>query len=168
MIATFDKFLISDKLCDNIKLEYENKIKLIDIYKGRRQKYYHEYSEDSWIHELVNKLIHKNLGSEYKILERVTILKYDVGDYFIEHVDGPNNLKINKELPYHFYGGVELCNKSEFDGGDFYINGKNVDFKKGRLFTHGFNDKHGVKEIIRGTRWSIHFLIQSKSKTVFI
>lgn len=106
MIATFDKLLLSDEICTKIQLEYEDKLQLIDIPKGRRQKNYHEYDTSSWIHDVVQNLIKVNIGNDYKLLERVTILKYEVGDYFVEHVDGPNNVKPNYILPYHFYGGV--------------------------------------------------------------
>jgi len=159
MISTFNTFLFPDDLCKQIIMEYKDKVKLVEIVNGRRQHNYHEYDTDSWIHSVVNNLITKNLGDNYTLLERVTILRYNVGDYFIEHTDGPGNIKMKSELPYHFYGGVELSDNSEFKGGEFYIKGKNVEFKKGRMFTHGFSDKHGVREVIEGTRWSIHFLI---------
>jgi len=159
MIATFDKFLLSDKICKKIISEYKDKVSLIEMVNVRRQKNYHEYDGTSWVHEVVSDLICKNLGSQYKLLERVTILRYDISDYFIEHVDGPSNTKMRNDLSYHFYGGVELSEKSDFDGGEFFIKKKKVDYKKGRIFTHGFSDPHSVSKITRGTRWSIHFLI---------
>lgn len=164
MVSIFDTFLLSDEICDLIKSKYTDKVELIEIVKGRRQKNYHEYDTNSWIHGIVSELIYKNLGNQFKLIERVTILRYDMGDYFIEHVDGPSNLKLNKNLPYHFYGGVELSEKYEFIGGEFYINSKDVDYKKGRMFTHGFYDRHGVKKVEKGTRWSIHFLIYKEIK----
>ena len=164
MIATFDNFLLSDKLCKKIISEYKDKVSLIEVVNGRRQKNYHEYDETSWIHEVVSDLIFKNLGSQHKLLERVSVLRYDTGDYFIEHTDGPRNTKMNKKLPYHFYGGIELSEKYEFEGGEFYIKGEQVQYKKGRIFTHGFNDKHGVKPVLSGTRWSIHFLIYKEAQ----
>ena len=168
MISTFDSFLLSDELCEKIISEYKNKVTLVEMVNGRRQKNYHEYDTNSWIHSIIDNLIKQNIGQEYELLERVTILRYDEGDYFIEHVDGPGNVRMGKNLPYHFYGGIELSEKSEFDGGEFYIEGKDVDYKKGRIFTHGFSDKHGVRKVTKGTRWSIHFLIYKEIKNGLI
>ena len=159
MISTFDNFLLSDEFCQRIISEYMDKVSLVEMVNRRRQKNYHEYDTSSWVHSIVNNLITENLGNSYKLLERVTILKYEIGDYFIEHVDGPGNIKMRNELPYHFYGGVELSEKSDFDGGEFFIKNKKVDYKKGRMFTHGFSDPHSISKLTRGTRWSIHFLI---------
>jgi hypothetical protein len=164
MVSIFDTFLLSDDICELIKSKYADKVDLVEMVNGRRQKNYHEHNTSSWIHEIASDLIYKNLGHQFKLIDRVTILRYDIGDYFIEHVDGPGNLKLNNKLPFHFYGGVELSERSEFIGGEFYINGKNVDYKKGRMFTHGFYDRHGVKKIEKGTRWSIHFLIKKEIK----
>ena len=72
-----------------------------------------------------------------------------------------SNTQLNPSLPNHFYGGVELSERAEFTGGEFFINDKIVDFKKGRMFTHGFSDSHGVNMVTSGTRWSIHFLINN-------
>jgi hypothetical protein len=67
-------------------------------------------------------------------------------------------------MPFHFYGGVELSDKSSFSGGEFLLKGKILDFKKGRLFTHGFSDLHGVNKVKNGIRWSIHFpILENKS-----
>jgi len=66
-------------------------------------------------------------------------------------------------LKPHFFGGAELCDNNEFNGGDFYIDGKIVEYKKGRMFTHSFNDLHEIKEVTDGTRWSVHFLIHKEN-----
>ena len=163
MISINDKFLLSDDICERIKSEYKDKLTLIksDI---RQQKNYHELDDKSWLFNEIDKLISSNLGDEYSLYKRVTILKYSKGDYFTEHSDGPSNAYLKKQkgmppLKPHFFGGVELCNSNEFEGGDFYIDGKLVEYKKGRMFTHGFNNLHEVKEVTDGIRWSIHFLI---------
>ena len=165
MISVFDNFLLSDYLCERIKQEYSNKLELTysDI---RKNKKYHEFDKTSWIHKEVDTLIKKAIGSTYSLLSRVTVLKYEKGDYFLKHEDGPSNSRLNSELPHHFYGGVELSERGEFEGGDFYINDNIVDYKKGRIFTHGFSDSHGVKEVISGCRWSIHFLIENNEKNI--
>jgi predicted 2-oxoglutarate/Fe(II)-dependent dioxygenase YbiX len=174
MIGTFEKLILSEDDCKKIIAFYDSKVvfrekHLISIDRiQRKQKNYHETDENSWIHKLVNKFIKLNLGDKFSLLERVTILKYEPGDFFSEHTDGPYNTSLSKNLPYHFYGGVELCERNEFKGGEFFIKGKNVDYKKGRLFTHGFNDTHGVKEVVEGIRWSIHFLIKEEKEKQLI
>jgi predicted 2-oxoglutarate/Fe(II)-dependent dioxygenase YbiX len=167
MIGTFDKLLLSDEDCNSIKLLYEDKLILRER-NIRRQKNYHEIKSDSWLHEKVKNLIEQNLGEKYSLLERVTILKYEPGDFFSKHIDGSYNIGLSKTLPYHFYGGAELCERKEFKGGEFFIKDKNVEFKKGRLFTHGFDDTHGVKKVEEGIRWSIHFLIKEKREKQII
>jgi hypothetical protein len=160
MIGVWDDFLLSDEISNKIKLEYFNKLKPVES-SIRKQKNYHILDCNSWIHNCVNELISKNIGDEYCLLKRVTVLKYEVGDFFLKHIDGPSNTQLNPNLPNHFYGGVELSERDEFTGGEFFINDKNVDFKKGRMFTHGFSDLHGVNLVTSGTRWSIHFLIKN-------
>ena len=163
-----NKFLLSDDICKKIISEYKDKVVLAktDI---RQQKIYHELNENSWLWNEIQKLISSNLGDSYSVYSRVTILKYTKGDYFLEHTDGPSNARIRKEkyggekLKPHFFGGVELCDDNEFKGGDFYIDGKIVEYKKGRMFTHSFNDLHEVKEVTDGTRWSVHFLIHKEN-----
>ena len=163
-----NKFLLSDDICKNIISEYKDKVILAktDI---RQQKIYHERNENSLLWNEIQKLISSNLGDEYSVYSRVTILKYTKGDYFLEHTDGPSNARVRKEkyggekLKPHFFGGVELCDSNEFKGGDFYIDGKIVEYKKGRMFTHSFNDLHEIKEVTDGTRWSVHFLIHKEN-----
>lgn len=160
MIKLFDTEYLSDEICEKIINEYSSKVTLIKS-NIRSQKNYHERDKKSWLYTYIDKFIKINIGNNFQLIERVTVLRYDKGDYFIEHVDGPHNKGMNSTLPPHFYGGVELNNKSEFEGGEFFIKGNNVSFKKGRMFTHGFSDSHGVTKINRGVRWSIHFLIKN-------
>lgn len=167
MISINNKFLLSDDVCERIKSEYEDKLTLIKS-NVRQQKNHHEKNENSWIFKEIKKLVSVNLGDEYSLYNRVTILKYVKGDYFLEHSDGPSNAALRSEygsekLKPHFFGGVELCDSNEFEGGDFYIDGKLVEYKKGRMFTHGFNDLHEVKKVTNGERWSIHFLIHKEN-----
>lgn len=158
MISTFDNLLISNDECNKIKDYYESRLTLQEN-NIRKQKNYHETDIDSWLFKLIDNLINVNIGNQYSLLERVTILKYELGDFFLKHTDGIWNSTLSNNLPFHFYGGVELSQKTEFEGGEFYIKDKNVEYRKGRLFTHGFQDSHGVNEVKKGTRWSLHFLI---------
>ena len=158
MIGTFDKFILSEPECRKIKNLYESKIFLQES-NIRKQKNYHEIDTNSWLYNLIDDFIKKNIGKKYSLLERVTILKYEQGDFFLKHTDGIWNNTLSKELPFHFYGGVELSEKKEFEGGEFFIKDKKVHYLKGRLYTHGFDDSHGVEEVKKGKRWSLHFLI---------
>ena len=109
----------------------------------RKQKNYHILDYNSWIHNCVNELISKNIGNEYCLVDRVTVLKYEVGDFFLKHKDGPYNTQLNSNLPNHFYGGVELSERYEFTGGDFFINDKNVDWWPNRHWRRALNLERG-------------------------
>jgi len=160
--------LLSEDECNKIKKFYNSKL-IQQESKIRKQRNYHETDENSWLYKFTDNLIKANLGEDYSLLNRVTVLRYDTGDYFKKHTDGPSNTALSKiKLPYHFYGGVELSENEEFEGGEFFIKNKNIDYKKGRLFTHGFESPHGVTEVITGTRWSIHFLIFHDSSPTLI
>lgn len=158
----FDNSIISDNICDYIQQTYINKLQRVNIPKLRCQMVFNEKNKSSWLYSYVNEFVIDNMGSNYSLIERVAVLRYEKGDYFEKHTDGEWNTRLNKELPYHFYGGVEISNKNDFEGGEFILKNNKIDFKKGRLFTHGFDTEHGVSEVTKGIRWSIHFPIYSK------
>ncbi len=158
MIGTYNKFILSNLECKKIKDLYVSKL-IFQESSIRKQKNYHETDTNSWLYNFIDNFIKKNIGDKYSLLQRVTILKYEQGDFFLKHTDGIWNSTLSKELPFHFYGGIELSERKEFDGGEFFIKDKKVDYLKGRLFTHGFEDSHGVEKIKKGIRWSLHFLI---------
>ena len=81
MINIWNDFLLSDEYSNTIKLEYTNKLQPIES-NIRKQKNYHILDCSSWIHDCVNELILKNIGNNYCLVDRVTILKYEVGDFF--------------------------------------------------------------------------------------
>lgn len=160
-----DKVLLSDSDCNLVKELYQNKLTRIEN-KTRAHYKYNEFDSDTWLHRKIQSLVNDNLGNDYALVERVTVLKYKVGDYFGEHSDGPWNLKFSPGLTNsHFYAGIELSDKEDFTGGEFYIEGKDVEFLKGRMFTHGFDDTHGVKPVTDGTRWSVHFIIDNADRS---
>ena len=167
MIKTFNKLLLSEKECSKIKSYYDSKLSLEEN-EIRKQSNYHETDNNSWLFSLIDNFIKKNIGNQYDLIQRVTILKYVKGDFFLKHTDGIWNSTLDSKLPFHFYGGVELNNKTEFEGGEFFIKDNNVEYFKGRLFTHGFEDSHGVNEVKKGTRWSLHFLITDNKPKSFI
>ena len=155
----YNNLLLSDDSIQKIKNEYDGKLKLVtsDI---RHHRGYHETNPSTWIYKLVNNLIKKNMGDDYSVYTRVTILKYISGDYFLNHIDGSHNTNLDPNLSEHFYGGIEMSNVGDFIGGEFFISDKNVPFKQGRLITHEFDEPHGVHEVTEGVRWSIHFPIK--------
>ena len=167
MIDVFNNEYISEDICDKIKHEYGSKLVLQerDI---RRQHVFHEKNEDSWIFKYIDKFIKTNIGKSYSLLKRVTVLKYSIGDFFDKHTDGIWNTELTDNLPMHFYGGVELSDRHEFKGGEFFIKSKNVEFEKGRLFTHGYSDSHGVSKVTEGVRWSLPFLIEQNTGSKII
>lgn len=165
MIETFDNFLLSNDSCEKIINLYQDKVKDVKS-QIRKQKNYHEIDSNSWLFKTIKKLVNDNLGDDYELIDRVTVLKYEKGDFFLEHNDGPGNYALKNTLPNHIYGGIELCEKSEYEGGEFFIERKKVEYKKGRIFTHGFSDFHSVTEVTSGIRWSIHFVIEKKINTL--
>lgn len=153
------KSTLSEDICKKIISLYDDK--LIPMRKTyRSQKIYHETNTQSWLCKIIDKLIKENLNDNYQLLQRVTILKYEPGDYFAKHTDGEWNTLLTPNLPNHFYGGIELSKEDSFIGGEFEIE-ENVNiFKQGRIFTHEFDDLHEVKKVIKGVRWALHFLIR--------
>lgn len=114
----YNNLLLSDASIERIKIKYGDKLELVtsDI---RHHKSYHETNPSTWIYKLINDLVKKNMGDNYSIYTRVTILKYTPGDYFMNHVDGSHNTKLDPNLLEHFYGGIELNNQDDFTGGSF-------------------------------------------------
>lgn len=159
--------IIPQETCEHIISVYFNKVEEVNL-SYRRQKVYHEVDHGSWLFNYVDNLIKENFGKEYKLLQRVTILKYEKGDFFHKHTDGDWNSKLTKNLPEHFYAGVELSKEDSFIGGKFEIDGIPLEFKQGRIFTHSYNEPHEVTIIEDGVRWSIHFLVQLKSQSSII
>ena len=155
----YNTLLLSEESIQKIKNEYDGKLKLVtsDI---RHHRGYHETNPATWVYKLVNNLIKQNMGSEYSVYTRVTILKYIEGDFFLNHIDGSHNTNLDPNLSEHFYGGIEMSERSNFIGGEFFVSGEVVPFKTGRIVTHEFDEPHGVTKLLSGVRWSIHFPIK--------
>ena len=47
----------------------------------------------------------------------------------------------------------------DFEGGEFIINDKKLDTPIGSIFTFGRNEMHEVKPVTKGTRYSLHFVV---------
>jgi len=162
-----NKKVVPPDICENIISIYSDKLSNIDL-SYRRNKVYHETNSSSWIFNYIDNLIKENFGDEYKLLQRVTILKYESGDFFHKHTDGDWNSNLTKNLPHHFYCGIELSKENDFNGGKFEVDGVQLEFKQGRIFTHSYNEPHEVTMVKDGVRWSIHFLVQLKTESNII
>jgi len=156
--------IIPKEICKFIINEYFDKVMSIRTV-NRCQSVYHETNKSSWLFKYIDNLIKQNLGNNYHLLQRVTVLKYKKGDFFLRHSDGPWNSKITKNLPNHFYGGVELSDNGDYTGGEFEIEGSPVEFTQGRICTQSYDALHEVKLVKGGIRWSLHFLIYIKNKS---
>lgn len=151
---------IADITASEIISYYEDKV-VESKDKVRRCKEYNETNKDSFLYQYCEKFIQINIDQDHFILDRIKVLRYDEGDYFKSHTDGYHNSK-NKSLDYHFYGGVELSDEKDFEGGKFIHKGKERSFKKGVLVLHKHDEEHEVTPVTKGTRWSIHFPITNK------
>lgn len=142
-------------------IENEN----LHLYKSENRKYSrlilfekNKNNEFNWIWEGVNNVIQKNLGKDYYLCTWIIGLKYEVGDYFLEHQDDYGNKK-DRLLS----GGIELTKPSEYVGGDYIVEGTSLKAKQGILFTHTPTILHEITELKKGTRYSLHFCIQKKT-----
>ena len=81
-------------------------------------------------------------------------------DYFEKHIDRPK-----QDDNRYLSGGIELSDKSDFEGGQFVVKNIPILFEKGKLLTHKVTDSHEITKLKKGTRWSLHFGI-NKLKTI--
>jgi len=100
----------------------------------------------------------KKINSKYLVSDWVTFLIYEKGDFFAEHSDGTSyNSKENKTI---FSAGYLL--NTDYEGGDFIINGKKLNANIGELFYFGRDVLHEVREVKSGIRYSLHFAIDTE------
>jgi len=100
----------------------------------------------------------KKINSKYIISDWITFLIYEKGDFFAEHSDGPSySSKDNKTILSAGY----LLN-TDYEGGDFIINGKKLNVNVGELFYFGRDVLHEVTEVKSGIRYSLHFAIDTE------
>tara|TARA_Y100000361_G_scaffold44507_1_gene38571 strand:+ start:14864 stop:15343 length:480 start_codon:yes stop_codon:yes gene_type:complete len=114
------------------------------------------FSEFDFIETLLNEEL-KSIDENYEVSEFITLLKYQKGDFFDEHIDASSysSGKSNTILS----GGILLNN--EYSGGNFIINSKTLNVDIGELFTFGRNEKHQVTKVTDGIRLSLHFAVNS-------
>ena len=117
----------------------------------------HDFEKDgeySWIWVAVDDLIKNTLGVNFYLKNWVIGLRYDIGDYFLEHKDdyGTKNDRV-------LSGGVELSDKSTYDGGVYLLEGVDMRAERGVLFTHNPHTRHEITKVTKGSRYSLHFCI---------
>ena len=148
----------SDSLCDRIIKESTN-MELFTTNLRKHSRYIvDEKDRDScknW--NLVDSLIKSNLGNNYFLTTWLITLKYEKGDYFLEHNDGYDTGK------RYLSGGITLSPPTEYTGGRFILEGRDVTADRGQLFTHTALQKHKITEVESGTRYVLHFCIGKNS-----
>jgi len=167
--------VISTEICDKIISEYENSgewgdamtatgvykeirnCKLIDISKREtiikneniRQKI------DNELYGVVSNIFCK-MNNKYKNISAskdsgYTLLKYDVGGFYVEHTDN------HSEYPRTL--SCSLCLNDDYEGGEFgFFNGKlKYKLKKGSaiVFPSNFMYPHEIMQVKKGVRYSI-------------
>ena len=63
------------------------------------------------------------------------MLKYDIGDYFLPHID-----RYNQDDDRYISGGIELSNEDDFKGGEFVVKNIKIPFERGKLINHKLNE----------------------------
>jgi Rps23 Pro-64 3,4-dihydroxylase Tpa1-like proline 4-hydroxylase len=128
-------------------MKLENVSKILEIYKSNDYSKIHTHYDLDW---------KKNIWYPiYKVSEVITLLEYNVGDFFGKHADGPS-YESNNDIA--ILSGGYLLNE-DFEGGEFIINDKKLDTPIGSIFTFGRNEMHEVNPVTKGTRYSLHFVV---------
>ena len=81
------------------------------------------------------------------------------GDYFEKHQD-----RNSQDDDRCLSGGIELSDESDFEGANYLLKRKPIEFERGKLFTHKLTDEHEITKTKKGTRWSLHFGINKQKE----
>jgi hypothetical protein len=114
-----------------------------------------------WFWNDIDNLIKNNLGDNYNLSIWIIILKYEKGDYFEKHQDRPS-----QDDDRCLSGGIELSDKNDFEGANYVVKNKVMEFERGKLFTHRLTDEHEITKTKKGTRWSLHFGINKQNDLI--
>ena len=125
---------------------------IIDEESSLRNKY-------QWFWNDIEELVKNNLGNTHYLSLWIIVLKYQKGDYFRQHQDSPSQ---NDDR--YLSGGIELSDEADFEGADFIVKGKSLEFERGKLLTHKLKDTHEITKLTKGTRWSLHFGINKQKE----
>jgi PKHD-type hydroxylase len=140
------------------------------------------WSEDiNWFFEKLSKWINSlKLGLELIKPPHAVFRKYEIGDFFIKHMDDPIYLskeideKYILKLKRYMTISIQLSDENEYGGGDVYIykddSRQLVSKKIGHTYTFGINVPHEVTPIIKGNRKSLIIFINDSDikRTNFI
>jgi predicted 2-oxoglutarate/Fe(II)-dependent dioxygenase YbiX len=137
------------------------------------------WTEDiNWFFVKLSKWINSlNLGINLVNTPHTVFRKYEIGDFFIKHMDDPINSNnhvdenINLKLRRYMTVCVQLSDETEYDGGDVFIyrdeKKELVSKKIGHTYTFGIKVPHEVTTIIKGNRKSlIIFINESHVKRI--
>ena len=114
-----------------------------------------------WFWNDIDNLIKNNLGNNHYLSIWIIILKYKKGDYFKKHQD-----RVTQDDDRYLSGGIELSDKNDFEGANYVVKNKVMEFERGKLFTHGVTEMHEITECKNGTRWSLHFGINKQADLI--
>ena len=157
---------LTEDYCNNIiKVFSEEETMETLVIKGRSYKRFiiHENSpiidKYQWLWNDIEDIVKCNLGNNHYLTIWIIVLKYDKGDYFEKHIDRPK-----QDDNRYLSGGIELSDKSDFEGGQFVVKNIPILFEKGKLLTHKVTDSHEITKLKKGTRWSLHFGINKQKQ----
>jgi hypothetical protein len=155
-------YKLSNEYCDDIINHLNDLVEDFQTFDRKYKRFIiHQNNEEyKYLWNDIDLLIKNNFGNNHYLSIWIIVLRYDVGDYFLPHMD-----RYNQDDDRYLSGGVELSNKSDFEGGEFIVNNLITPFERGKLITHKVTELHEIKPIISGTRWSLHFGI-NKSKSL--
>jgi predicted 2-oxoglutarate/Fe(II)-dependent dioxygenase YbiX len=169
--------ILSEELCDKVLKEYKTSDEWINTQIGaegtveksiRNCKEIHlscdeilgrNYEVRKEIDELIHKSIHKVISKYIEIHKDFTIdidtgynlLKYDEGEFYIEHTDSFKNQQRSLSC--------SLQLNDNYTGGEFAFFGKDVIIKSKKgsaiVFPSNFMYPHEIMPVIQGTRYSI-------------
>jgi hypothetical protein len=120
-------------------------------YKPKKNKWVslHSIPEFSFVKNIIEEDL-KKIDDSYRVGNFITLLIYEKGDFFAEHKDEDKS-----NTPIILSGGYLL--NDDYEGGEFIIEGKELNVKVGELFLFGRDVYHEVKKVKRGIRYSLHF-----------
>lgn len=120
---------------------------------------------DWFLEKLTNWVNSLNLGLKLVEPPHAVFRKYEVGDFFIKHMDDPIHLSKHIDEDYIFKLRrymticIQLSDDTEYTGGDVYIYKEDakelVSKKVGHTYTFGIKVPHEVTPILTGNRKSL-------------
>lgn len=103
-----------------------------------------------WFHIKIKNWLNIHGYELTTLVTQYTFLKYTKGSYFKPHVDSAPEGSANKKISLI----IELSKSSDYDGGEFLIEGNLIVKDKGDGILFDSHKIHELKEVIDGTRIS--------------